>query len=167
MATTKLVKPVQYYGENFGAQTGARAYVAGSAPEPAGSPIPPPTAQQWKLGAKAEFFDGRLRATLAYYDLAKQNIATTDTAHVAGGRNWTSRAKYLPGLNVIAAYANQDVRVAKSTDDVNGAGIEVGNRLQFTPRNIGSVWSTHEVRQGQFKGFKNGIGVLAGWHGQF
>jgi iron complex outermembrane receptor protein len=30
------------------------------------------------VGVKTEFFGGRLRATLDYYDLTKQNVATTD-----------------------------------------------------------------------------------------
>ncbi len=163
------------YAENFGANTfGAIAFGGIDA---SGNPLPPTTAQQWEVGAKTEFFDGRLRATLAYFDLTKQNVATTDTAHPAPfcgfgcsiavgevrsrGSELDIQGEILPGWNVIATYANQDVRVTKSTGDVdvNGTGIEVGNRLQFVPRNIGSVWSTYEVQQGDLKGFKIGGGV--------
>ena len=166
------------YAENFGANTfGAIAFGgidAAGDPLP-GKSLPPTSAQQWEVGAKTEFFDGRLRATLAYYDLTKQNVATTDTAHPAPfcgfgcsiavgevrskGPELDIQGEILPGWNLIATYANQDVRVTKSTGDVNGTGIEVGNRLQFVPRNIGSVWSTYEVQQGQLDGFKIGGGV--------
>jgi iron complex outermembrane recepter protein len=39
-------------------------------------PAPPTTAEQYEGGIKTEFFGGRLRATLAYFDLTKTNIAT-------------------------------------------------------------------------------------------
>ncbi|MCI0653943.1 MAG: TonB-dependent receptor, partial [Methylococcaceae bacterium] len=38
----------------------------------------PQTAQQWEVGLKTELFDGRLTGTLAWYNLTKQNIATSD-----------------------------------------------------------------------------------------
>jgi len=50
------------YTESFGANNGR---------DFEGKPLPPQSAQQWEVGAKTEFFDGRLRATLAYYDLTK------------------------------------------------------------------------------------------------
>ena len=34
------------------------------------------SAEQYEAGIKTEFFGGRLRATLAYYDLTKTNVAT-------------------------------------------------------------------------------------------
>ncbi|MCX7103508.1 MAG: TonB-dependent receptor [Methylobacter sp.] len=135
----------------------------------------PQSAQQWELGAKTEFFDGRLRATMAYYDLTKQNVPTLDTAHqfqcgggpcqiAAGevrsrGPELDIQGELLPGWNLIATYANQDVRVSKSNGDPSGLGLEVGNRRQFVPRNVGSFWSTYEVLQGDLKGFKIGGGV--------
>ena len=66
------------YAENFGAKAGAKGFVgldASGNPLP-GKPLPPESAQQWEVGVKTEFFDGRLRATLAYYDLTKQNVVT-------------------------------------------------------------------------------------------
>ena len=128
------------------------------------------------MGAKTEFFDGRLRATLAYYDITKQNVATTDTAHPtecsggacsiavgevrSRGPELDIQGELLPGWNVIATYANQDVRVTKSNGDADrGGAFEVGNRLQFVPRNVGSVWTTYEVQQGPLDGFKIGGGV--------
>jgi len=158
------------YVENFGANTGKFAYVQGSDPAAGGTPLRPETAQQWEVGAKTEFFDGRLRTTLAYYDLTKQNVATTDPLHpfpfcagngcsiAAGevnshGPELDIQGEILPGWNVIATYANQNVHITKSEDG------NVGNRLKFVPRNTGSVWSTYEVQKGDLKGFKIGGGV--------
>jgi iron complex outermembrane recepter protein len=162
------------YAENFGANTGLFAFAGNGLP--AGKPLPPTSAQQWEIGVKTEFFDGRLRATLAYYDLTKQNVPTTDpdATHLCGfgrcsiavgevrsrGPELDIQGEILPGWNVIATYANQDVRVTKSKDtlDTNNDFL-VGNRLQFVPRNVGSVWTTYEVQQGDLKGFKIGGGV--------
>jgi iron complex outermembrane recepter protein len=153
------------YTENFGAQAGARAFKAGTP----GTPLSPQTAQQWEGGIKTEFLDGRLRATFAYYDLTKQNVATADTQHIiecngpcsiavgevnSHGPELDIQGEILPGWNMIATYASLDVRVTKSTGDPNGTGFEVGNRLQFVPRNVGSLWTTYEAQQGALKGFK-------------
>jgi iron complex outermembrane recepter protein len=161
------------YTESFGANSGSFGFVDNGTPTGGSKPLPPEIAQQWEVGAKTELFDGRLRATLAYYDLTKQNVTTTDTKHRNGcGGNGCSIAvgevrsrgpeldiqgEILPGWNVIATYTNQDVRVTKSFE-TEGAAV-VGNRLQFTPRNIGSFWSTYEIQQGDLKGFKIGGGV--------
>lgn len=155
------------YVENFGANNG-RGF--------GNKPLPPQSAQQWEVGAKTEFFDGRLRATLAYYNLTKQNVATTDPAHPfecgggpcslavgevrSKGPELDIQGEILPGWNVIATYAYQDVRVSKSNDTSDsGSTFLVGNRLQHVPRNVGSVWTTYEVQQGQMDGFKIGGGV--------
>jgi iron complex outermembrane receptor protein len=162
------------YAENFGANTGAFGFVDNGTKTGGSKPLPPQSAQQWEIGAKTELFDGRLRATLAYYDLTKQNVATTDPQHKQApfcgtgcsvavgevrsrGPELDILGEILPGWNVIATYANQDVRVTKS-NETQGA-VVVGNRLQFTPRNIGSFQTTYEVQQGDLKGFKIGGGV--------
>jgi iron complex outermembrane recepter protein len=166
------------YAESFGATLFGVAFGgidSAGKPLPA-KPLPPTSAQQWEVGTKVEFFDGRLRATLAYYDLTKQNVATTDftAGHECNGGGALScsiavgevrsrgpeldiQGEILPGWNVIATYANQDVRVNKSNDSQGAA--KVGNRLQFVPRNTGSVWTTYEIQQGDLKGFKIGGGV--------
>jgi iron complex outermembrane receptor protein len=160
------------YAENFGANPGQFAFANGF---PNGKPLPPTSAQQWEVGVKTELFDGRLRATLAYYDLTKQNLPTADPLHKtqcngpcavavgevrSRGPELDIQGEILPGWNVIATYTNQDVRVTKSNGDTFGLGaFEKGNRLQFVPRNMGSFWTTYEVQQGDLKGFKIGGGV--------
>ena len=148
------------YTENFGSNSGLIF------PNKA---APPSSAQQWEFGTKTEFFGGRLRATLAYFDLTKQNVVTNDPdlTHVCGGSQCSLvtgeihsrgpeldiQGEILPGWNVIATYANRDVRIAKSN---NG---DIGNRLWNSPRNMGSLWSTYDFRQGELHGFKMGAGV--------
>jgi iron complex outermembrane receptor protein len=43
-----------------------------------GTILPPTSGQQYEGGIKTEFCGGRLRATLAYYDLTKTNVPTRD-----------------------------------------------------------------------------------------
>jgi iron complex outermembrane recepter protein len=63
------------YVESFGANTsGARAFVRTGV----FTTVAPTSAEQYEGGIKAEFFDGKLRANLAYYDLTKTNVAVSD-----------------------------------------------------------------------------------------
>lgn len=106
------------YTESFGANIG-KVYP--------NQPVPPSSAEQWEMGAKTEFFGGRLRATLAYYDLTKTNVATDDNLRpnqgffvVAGavlsrGPELDIQGEILPGWNLIATYANTDVITTKTS----------------------------------------------------
>ena len=147
------------YTEGFGVNTGV-VY-------PSGNPVPPTSARQYEGGLKTEFFDGRLRATLAYFDLTKTNIATAypnpllalqGFSAVTGearsrGPELDIMGEVLPGWNVIANYTNLDAIVTKSN---NG---DVGSRFYNVPRNLSKVWTTYEVQEGDIKGFKLGGGV--------
>jgi iron complex outermembrane recepter protein len=124
---------------------------------------PPSSAEQYEGGIKTEFFGGRLRATLAYYDLTKTNVPTTDRSHPnysiltgavrSRGPELDIQGEILPGWNLIATYSNTDIRIAKSN---NG---DVGQRFFGVPRNTGTIWSTYEVQDGDLRGLKFGGGV--------
>ena len=148
------------YVESFGANSGL-IYP--------GKPVPASSAQQWEVGAKTELLDGRLRATLAYYDLTKTNIVTPDlTRHPISG-NWVLatgavrsrgpeldiQGEILPGWNLIATYANTDIVVTKSNDMYPA----VGSRYYGVPRNTASFWNTYEFAAQELKGLKIGGGV--------
>jgi iron complex outermembrane recepter protein len=151
------------YAESFGPNDPD----ARIAPAP-GTLAPPTSAQQYEGGIKTEFFGGRLRATLAYYDLTKTNITTPhpDRRLAALGLSiLTGEARtrgpelditgeILPGWNIIAIYTNMDARITKSNDPLS-----VGQRFFNVPRNTGSLWSTYEVQEGDLNGFKFGGGV--------
>jgi iron complex outermembrane receptor protein len=154
------------YAESFGANQGLVS---------PGKTVPPTSAEQFEGGIKAEFFNGRLRATLAYYDLTKTNIASPHPdpklaqsfSVVTGearsrGPELDITGEILPGWNIIATWSNTDVRVTK-TNSKNDPGLDglvpVGGRFFNVPRNTGSFWSTYEVQDGDLKGFKLGGGV--------
>ena len=131
------------------------------------TPVPPSGAQQWEVGAKTEFFNGRLRATMAYYDLTKTNIATGDPNPAHSGSSIVTGAvrsrgpeldiqgEIMQGWNVIATYTNTDIVVTSSNDPYPAQG----SRYYGIPRNMGSFWNTYDFQSAVLTGFKIGGGV--------
>lgn len=154
-------KWLSFYGnyiENFGA---SNQFAITSS----GKPLPPESAQQWEIGSKFEFYDGKFSATVAYYDITKQHVATRDPNDNSGiysiaagevrsrGPEVDIRGEIMPDWNVIATYSNFDTRVTKDNN-----GLE-GNRLFAVPRNVGSLWSTYNFQTGNLNGLKVGGGM--------
>ena len=165
----KWVSLYANYVENFGANSG-RTW-------PNNQVVPPTSASQYEGGIKMEFFDGRLRASFAYYDLTKTNIASTDpvVSHLCGGIRCSVavgaarsrgpeldiQGEILPGWNVIATYANTSINITK-TDTQNSSFIglyPVGSRYWGVPRNTSTVFSTYDFQTDTLKGLKIGAGV--------
>ncbi|NEQ34563.1 MAG: TonB-dependent siderophore receptor, partial [Leptolyngbya sp. SIO4C5] len=127
-----------------------------------GSPLDIEQAEGYEVGVKAEFLGGDLFATLAYFDITKQNVATTDPNNpffsIAAGEQRSQgieldvAGEILPGWNLIANYAYTDARV---TEDNN---IAVGNRLFNSPRHSAGLWTTYEIQQGNLQGLGFGLG---------
>jgi iron complex outermembrane receptor protein len=145
------------YVENFGATNGTGQ---------GGTFLPPQTAQQWEVGFKTAFFDDRLSSTIAYYNLTKQNIPTTDPANplfsIATGEAQSRgvemdiKGEILPGWNAIATYAYTETEVLKEN---NPRQIPVGDRLRGIPNHTSTVWTTYDFQQDYLRGFKVGAGV--------
>jgi iron complex outermembrane receptor protein len=143
------------YTENFGATNNFDSQ---------GNALAPQTAQQWEVGTKTEFFDGRLSGTIAYYDLKKQNIAyiqspgkfSTIGAAETRGIEFDIQGEVLPGLKLIGGYSYMPF--AKITQD-NFA--KTGKRLPLAPTNSGSLWGTYEFKYGDLQGLKFGAGMTA------
>jgi iron complex outermembrane receptor protein len=120
--------------------------------------------EQFEVGVRQEFFDSRLAATLALFDITKQNVLTTDPVDesfsVQTGRQRSRGIEFdlvgepLPGWNVIANYAYIDAFVSEDND------IPEGERLPGIPRNSASLWTTYEIRQGNLQGLGFGVGVV-------
>jgi iron complex outermembrane receptor protein len=171
------------YAENFGANVGS-GNLFSFVRTGVFKPLAPTSATQYEGGIKAEFFNGKLRANLAYYDLTKNNVAvgdlaidpTTKVQRACGGLPGScsialgavrSRGpelditgEILPGWNLIATWANTDITVT-SNDFAGSVGglYKKGDRLPNVPRNFGRLWSTYEFQDGDFKGFIFGGGV--------
>lgn len=129
-------------------------------------PLPPQIAEQYEVGFKTEFFEGRLSSTVALYNITKQNIATPDlstpdlTDSIAIGEARSRGVEFdLAGQlsenwNISATYAYTDTDV---THDNAG---NLGHSLPNAARNSGSLWTKYNFDSGALDGFSLGTGVF-------
>ena len=157
------IPALSFYGnyiENFGAPNLGTSGLDGQ-------PLPAETAQQWEAGIKTEFFDGRFSATLAWFQLTKQNIATPHpdpqlalqriSVLTGEARNqgveFDITGEILPGWNVIANYTFIDSEITKTNDNT------LGNRFPNVPEHAGNIWTTYAFQNETLRGLKIGGGV--------
>ncbi len=158
------------YVESFGANQGIQF---------SGKAIPPTSANQYEGGIKTEFYNGRLRANLAYFDLTKTNVVTSDPNHPgtpfvlavgavqSRGYEFDMTGEILPGWNAIATYSYTDARITQSNNDqtnystatAGGSFGPAGTRMWGVPRNTARLWSTYEFQKNDLQGLKFGGGV--------
>jgi iron complex outermembrane recepter protein len=117
-------------------------------------------------GLKFQLAGGRLRSTLAGFNITKRNVLTSDPINgpafsvTAGevrsrGFEFDLNGEIWPGWNVIGTYAYTDATV---TEDNLFA---VGSRLPNVPLHQGSLWTTYFFQEGMANGFGAGIGMYA------
>ncbi|WP_042341136.1 TonB-dependent siderophore receptor [Calothrix sp. PCC 7507] len=141
----------------------SQSFAPNTATTVTGEVLPPQRGKGYEFGIKSEFLNGKLFATLAYFDVTKQNIAVTDPNFplfsIASGEQRSRGFEFdlsgeiLPGWKIIASYANINGEV---TADTNGANI--GNKLFGLPENSASLWTTYEIQQGDLQGLGLGLG---------
>lgn len=129
-----------------------------------GSPFTPTKGEQFEVGVKTEWLDGKLSATLAAYQIEKQNVITQDPDNPgfriqvgeqrSRGIELDIVGQVLPGLNLIASYSYIDAEITR-----DNSGFE-GNRPRLVPTHQGSLWATYEIQRGSLKGFGIGSGVF-------
>ncbi|NMF64795.1 TonB-dependent siderophore receptor [Brasilonema octagenarum] len=130
-----------------------------------GTPFKPTTGEQFEVGVKTEFFNGRLAATLAAYQLTKQNIVVTDPVNPrlslqvgeqqSQGIEFDLAGQILPGWNIIASYSYID---SEFTEDPRPAF--KGDEPSNVPRNSARLWTTYEIQTGSLKGLGFGAGLF-------
>jgi iron complex outermembrane recepter protein len=127
-----------------------------------GNILKPERGEGWEVGIKGELFDGKLLATLAYFDIIKQNVATPDPNNplfsIAAGEQRSRGLEFdlsgqiLPGWNIIASYAYTDAKLTRDNT------FPVGNRLEGIPEHSVSLWTTYEIPEGDLQGLGLGFG---------
>ena len=127
--------------------------------------LEPEEGEGFEAGIRGEIIENRLAATLAYFDITKQNVATPDPdpnnpfSSVATGEqqsrgvDFNLTGEILPGWNVVASYAYIDAEVTEDND----ADL-VGNRLFGAPEHSASLWTTYEIQSGDLQGLGFGFG---------
>ncbi|WP_456747274.1 TonB-dependent siderophore receptor [Bradyrhizobium sp. USDA 4354] len=127
-----------------------------------GNPFKPTTAQQHEVGIKYQP-SRTLLMTVALYDLTRQNSLTPDPAHLnfstqlgevnSRGIEFETLAQIVPGLNLVATYTNQDVRVTQTT------GTDLGKVPTLVARQLASAYVDYTVQGGSWDGWGLGGGV--------
>ncbi|BAU12326.1 TonB-dependent siderophore receptor protein [Leptolyngbya sp. NIES-3755] len=130
--------------------------------ESAGTPLEPEEGEGIEVGVRADIIRNRLAATLAFFNITKQNVATTDPNNpflsIATGEqrsrgiDFSLTGQILPGWNLVASYAYIDAKVTEDNTDI------VGNRLIGVPQHSASLWTTYEVQSGNLRGLGFGLG---------
>ena len=126
----------------------------------------PKTTRMYEFGAKTEWFEGKLHASIAYYDIKQNNILTYDDTVYNGAvdelmtEGGTERNKgleidvmgrILPNWLVNAGYAYNDSKV---TDQRRGT-----YRKDNAPKHTFNLWTRFDVKEGFFKNLGVGAGL--------
>lgn len=131
-----------------------------------GQVVAPEIGKQREVGLKADLFDHRLNATLAFYHLTKNNVLTRDLAsgdpfavipvgeQRSRGIEFDMVGRITEAVSVIGSYAYTDTRV---TQDHSGLQ---DHRMPNVPLHSGSLWMKYDFREwrGPLKGFSLGFG---------
>ncbi|MDX2243011.1 MAG: TonB-dependent siderophore receptor [Leptolyngbyaceae cyanobacterium bins.302] len=154
------IKNVSLYGSY------SRSFTPNTATTSAGNVLEPERGEGYEFGIKAELIDRKLFATVAYFDITKQNVAVGDPNFplfsVATGEQRSRgveidiAGEILPGWNIIASYANINAEITKDSNPRL-----IGNRLFGTPTHSASLWTTYEIQQGDLQGLGFGTGFNA------
>jgi hypothetical protein len=132
------------YVTSFGANNGVSSN---------NQPFPPQTGKQQEAGFKADLFEHRLNATLAFYHLTRNNLVTPDLASgdplariVVGeqrsqGIEFDMTGRVTNAVSVIGSYAYTDTKVTK-----DNSGLQE-KRLPGVPLHGGSLWMKYDFAE--------------------
>ena len=142
----------------------SQSFAPNSGVQSDGSPLEPERSTQYEVGIRGEFFDDRLIANLAAYEITKRNIATTDPDDTnfsisvgeqrSRGIELDVIGEILSGWNVVASYAYTDAEITEDND------LPEGNQLPGVPFHAASLWTSYEIQQGDLQGLGFGVGLF-------
>lgn len=123
-------------------------------------------ATQFEGGLKTQFFDGKLTANLAYFDLERTQFYQDPNSSILGlsvpvrghsnGVEVDVQGQIYDGLSMIGTYAYTDAEI---TEDPRNKSANVGHQLPYAPIHQGSLWLKYDFNEGMLKGFSLGTGV--------
>lgn len=132
-----------------------------------GGPFAPMTSQLYEIGIKSEWFNKRLSATLAVFQLEQQgtlyraNDASNPDLRVQVGEEVSKgfeldvMGQIAQNWSLSASYSYNDAVITQSP-----ISVETNKQKPNTPRHSGSLWTKYIFT----KGFLNNIGVGAGFN---
>lgn len=129
-----------------------------------GKKFDPITGTNKEIGLKREWLDGRWTASVAAYQITKNNVLTADPVNqffsVQLGQTKTQgiefdvRGQILTGLDVTMNYAYTDGKVTKDTENQ-----QVDRQLPGTDKHIANAWLSYRVPSGAAQGLGLSLGI--------
>ena len=152
----------------------SNSFSVNSGTDVSGNALTPSLIDQFEMGIKNNFLDGKLSANLTFYKIINNNLAQTaqfaadgvtpnnNTAlkELAGqttsnGIELDINAQPVKGLNILAGYSYNNMRYT-DTKEAKGNYIE-GERLVNTPAHTANSSAFYTIQNGSLKGLKFGI----------
>lgn len=129
------------------------SFGANNAPAANGKTFDPQIGEQYEAGIKTQLFKNKLTATLAFYNLTKDNILVNDLTTAdpfdkvankqrSRGIELDIAGQITEALSLIGSYAFTDAKVTK--DNAIGGG-DQGKRLNNVPEHSGSFWLKYDL----------------------
>ncbi|GAB2640694.1 hypothetical protein GCM10027035_38200 [Emticicia sediminis] len=129
-----------------------------------GKKFDPITGTNKEIGLKREWLDGRWTASVAAYQITKNNVLTADPVNqffsVQLGQTKTQgiefdvRGQILTGLDVTMNYAYTDGKVTKDTENQ-----QVDRQLPGTDKHIANAWISYRATSGAAQGLGLSLGI--------
>ena len=124
----------------------------------------PERGTQYEVGLKSDWLNRKLSTTLAFYQITRSNVLTSDPANPnfsiqtgeqrSRGVELDIAGEILPGWKIASGYAYTDARITADN------AFEVGNRINNVPEHALSLWTTYEIQTGSLNGLGLGLGVF-------
>lgn len=122
----------------------------------------PSQANQWEGGVKLDLFNGKLNSTISYYhikvkdmihpDFTNPKVSVQDGGQLSKGFEAEVIANPVPGFNLIAGYAYNDIYTINTDADVDGL------RQWTGPGQTANLWLSYHFLHTALKGLGVGIG---------
>ncbi|QLG46290.1 TonB-dependent receptor [Costertonia aggregata] len=131
----------------------------------AGGPFDPLESELFEFGAKSDWFNGRLNASLSLYLLTqKGELYNADDPNnperlvqigeeEAKGFELDISGNITQNWSLVAGYAFNDAKFTESDDPA-----EIGRQKPNAPRHMGNIWSKYILGEGRYKGVGFGVG---------
>jgi len=132
----------------------------------AGGPFDPLTSELKEIGAKSDWFEGRLNASIALYYLTEKgalynanepgnpDLLIQTGKDVSKGFELDLAGKITDNWSLVANYSFNEATIEES-DDEN----LIGRQKPNAPKHAGNVWTKYIFSKGSFKGLGFGLGA--------
>lgn len=134
-----------------------------------GAQLDPTESEQYEVGAKVNWLDGRLATRVAFYDLTRTNDPFYDPLQDltlligerrSRGAEFEVVGQVLPGFDVIGTYSYIDAELTRTDAlDDNDISLE-GNTPGQVPRHTAGLWNSYVVQGGPLANVGFGLGAF-------